>query len=75
VSRIVDLGTGETVAKLEALSPAHPPWWRRGLDDRDPTSGMFLDRDGRLVRVDFATGARQVLAGPGATPGERLLRF
>ena len=28
--------------------------------------------NGRLVRIDFATGERKVVAGPGAPPGERI---
>jgi hypothetical protein len=32
---------------------------------------FFLGR-GQLVRIDFSTGERKVVAGPGAPPGERV---
>ena len=32
---------------------------------------FFLGR-GQLVRIDFSTGERKVVAGPGAPEGERL---
>jgi hypothetical protein len=33
---------------------------------------FFRDVEGRVVRIDFATGERRIVAGPGAPPGERF---
>ena len=36
-----------------------------------PTVHFFVEAE-RIVRLDFATGERRVVAGPGATTGERI---
>ena len=38
-----------------------------------PTSvHFFRDVEGRVIRIDFATGERKTVAGPGAPPGQRI---
>jgi hypothetical protein len=33
---------------------------------------FFRDAEGRVIRLDFATGEQKVVAGPGAPRGERV---
>jgi hypothetical protein len=48
-------------------APPAPPTGAR------PTSvHFFRDVEGRVIRIDFATGQRRVVAGPGAPAVERL---
>jgi len=58
----------QALPELEALWPPYP------FDA--PAAGHsirhFLIEDGAIVRWDFGTGERRVVAGPGARPGERL---
>ena len=76
---IVEVDTGRIVDRLAGVRPARGSWWswRVGPVDVSPpgavrTAHYFADGDGRLVRIDFATGERKVVAGPGAPPGERI---
>jgi hypothetical protein len=73
---IVDVGEGRVVERLSGLWPAVG-----FLADVSsvvpagagvPTAHLFRDTEGRLIRIDFATGERRVVAGPGAPAGERL---
>jgi hypothetical protein len=72
---VVDAASGGVVDKLPGLRPAIGFW---GLSSFFPlgtaVSGVqfFRDADGRVVRIDFATGERKVVAGPGAPRGERI---
>jgi hypothetical protein len=69
---VVDLGTLQVVERLEGLLPAPSSMGLFSSPVRRPTSvHVFLGR-GQLVRIDFATGERKVVAGPGAPEGERI---
>jgi hypothetical protein len=72
---VVDVASGSVVDKLPGLRPAIGFW---GLSSLFPlgagVSGvqLFRDADGRVVWIDFATGERRIVAGPGAPRGERI---
>lgn len=69
---VVDLATLAVVERLEGLLPAPVSTGLFSSSVRPPTSvHLFLGR-GQLVRIDFSTGERKVVAGPGAPEGERL---
>jgi hypothetical protein len=75
---VVDVGDGRVVERLEGLRPAIGFWTAPA--EPGPGSGprsvqFFRDTEGRVVRVDFATGERRTVAGPGAPKGERLNLF
>ena len=73
---IVDLGSGQVIQTLEGLGPARSRWWADPLfAERHAGTGLFVDQDGRLARVDFTTGKSTVLAGPEASRGQRIARF
>ncbi len=71
---VVDAGDGHVVERLSGLRPAIGFWVAPAVPaDAVPTTvHFFRDVEGRVVRVDFATGERRVLAGPGAPAAERL---
>ena len=72
---VVDVGDGRVVERLSGLRPAIGFFWNvSGVPaDAGPTSvHFFRDVEGRVIRIDFATGERSVVAGPGAPRGERL---
>ncbi|HSD28054.1 MAG TPA: hypothetical protein VLL75_12175, partial [Vicinamibacteria bacterium] len=72
---LVDVGEGRVVERLSGLRPDFGFFWNVSAVPADggPTSVHFLrDVEGRVIRIDFATGERKVVAGPGAPPGERI---
>jgi len=73
-SLVVDMGDGRVVQRLAGLRPAMMFWMVSAVPANAAvtTAHFFRDADGRVVRVDFATGERKVVAGPGAPAGERL---
>jgi hypothetical protein len=71
---VVDVGDGHVVERLPGLQPAIGFWMAPAVPDEAnaTTVHFFRDAQGRVVRVDFATGERKVVAGTGAPAGERL---
>jgi len=72
---VVDVGEGRVVERLSGLWPATGFFWNVSAVSGDvgPTSAHFFrDVEGRVLRIDFATGERKTVAGPGAPPGERI---
>jgi hypothetical protein len=71
---VVDIGDGRLVERLPGLRPAIG----FGNVSAAPAYGVptavhfFRDADAGVVRIDFATGERTVVAGPGAPVGARL---
>lgn len=72
---VYDLTEQRVVEALPGLRPIGAGW---GFESSPPPSRAtashvhFFVGGGNLVRIDFATGARRVVAGPGAQPGERI---
>jgi hypothetical protein len=72
---VVDVASGGVVDKLPGLRPAIGFW---SVSSAVPagagvtTVQYFRDVDGRVVRIDFATGERKVVAGRDTARGERL---
>jgi hypothetical protein len=67
---IVDAVTGAVSPGPDGLVPADRyGWWVTDVlpppEAGSPASSLFLDADGRLVRLDPATGAQTVLLGKG----------
>jgi hypothetical protein len=73
-SLVVDVADGRVVERLSGLRPAVGSWMAPVVpaDAHATTVHFFRDAAGRVVRIDFDTGERKVLAGPGAPPVERL---
>jgi hypothetical protein len=71
---VVDVAEGRVVERLAGLRPAIGFWMVSAVPAGAgaTTAHFFRDVEGRVVRVDFATGERKVLAGPGAPRGERI---
>ena len=72
---VVDVAGPEVTDRLAGLLPALPPVWPGGGPSARggiARAHFFQDAQGRLVRIDFATGERKVVAGPGAPAGERI---
>ncbi len=72
---VVDVGDGRVVERLAGLRPAIGFFWNVSAvpAEAGPTSmHFFRDIEGRVVRIDFATGERKVVAGPGAPAGGRI---
>jgi hypothetical protein len=73
---LVDVGEGRVVERLSALWPAASHHWDVSSSAPAGTGAtsvhFFQDEKGRLLRIDFATGERKVVAGPGAPRGERI---
>jgi hypothetical protein len=67
---IVDVARSVVAERLDGLWPAHVPMGPHPVR-RPGTVHLFVGGD-RLVRIDFATGERKVVAGPGAPAGERI---
>jgi hypothetical protein len=70
---LVDVAASRVVERLTGLRPATgflvgPATARPGLGSVQ----FFQDATGHVVRVDFASGARTVVTGPGAPRGERV---
>jgi hypothetical protein len=73
---LVDIGDGRVVERLSGLRPPAIGFWNAPAT---PPAGarltsvhFFRDVQGRILRIDFATGERKVVAGLGAPPGERI---
>jgi hypothetical protein len=71
---VVDAGGLQVVDRLSDLRPATGFW---GVSATPPAARptsvhFFRDADGRVLRLDFATRERKVVAGPGAPRGERI---
>ena len=72
---VVDVASGGVVDKLSGLRPAIGFW---GVSSAIPAGGAvssvqyFRDAEGRVIRIDFASGERKVVAGTGAVAGERI---
>jgi hypothetical protein len=72
---VVDVGEGRIVERLPGLVPRFGFW---DVSSAAPAGGgvtsvhFFRDVEGRVIRIDFATGERKVVAGAGAPAGERL---
>jgi hypothetical protein len=79
-SLVVDVAEGRVVERLVGLRPA-PTRLVAGDVQARPASqtvfppSYFVSGSGQVVRIDFATGERRIVAGPGAPRGERLQGF
>jgi hypothetical protein len=83
---VVDVATGAVVHRLSGLRPASGlpfPGFSSTAPGAMANVHFFREDDGRVlahpavrsdrvVRIDFATGERKVVAGPGAPRGERI---
>ena len=71
---VVDVGELRVVDRLSGLRPAIGFWGVSAVspDGRPTGVHFFRDADGRVVRFDFATRERKIVAGPGAPRGERI---
>jgi hypothetical protein len=69
---VVDLATLQVVERLEGLQPAPSAMGNASSPIRPAGSVHFFLGRGQLVRIDFSTGERTVVAGPGAPEGERI---
>jgi hypothetical protein len=69
---VVDLATLAVVERIEHLVPASSSMGNVSSPVRPAGSVHFFLGGGRLVRIDFSTGERKVVAGRGAPPGERI---
>jgi hypothetical protein len=72
---VVDVENGHVVEKLVGLRPAMGFWV--GPPASAPGTGpgpiQFLrDAENRVVRLDFGSGGRAIVAGPDAPPGTRI---
>jgi hypothetical protein len=72
---VIDVASRAVVDTLSGLRPAMGFW---GAGPEIPAGGglgtvhFFRDAEDRVVRVDFASGERKVVAGTGAVVGERI---
>ena len=72
---VVDVGDGHVIERLSGLRPAIGFW---DVSSSVPVGRgvtsvhFFRDVEGRVVRIDFTSGERKIVAGPGAQVGERL---
>jgi hypothetical protein len=72
---LLDVGEGRVVDRLSGLRPAVGFWnVSSAVPEGATVPGVhfFRDSEGRVIRIDFATGERKVVAGPGAPRGERV---
>ena len=72
---VVDVASWVVVDTLSGLRPARGFW--TGWTEIPAAGGLgtvqyFRDAEDRVVRIDFASGERKVVAGTGAVAGERL---
>jgi hypothetical protein len=69
---VFDVNDGRVVERLAGLRPAIG-FWAPPDPPGAPQSVQYLrDADGRVIRLDFASGARTTVAGPGAPRGTSL---
>jgi len=72
---VVDLAEDRVVDRLDGLRTELGFWWgpAASAEVGGEASVQFLrDAEDHLFRVDFSTGERTVVAGPGAPEGERV---
>jgi hypothetical protein len=72
---IVDVGESRVVGRLPGLRSATRFGAASSIaspDARATGVHFFQDGEGRVLRLDFATGERKVIAGRGAPAGERI---
>jgi hypothetical protein len=72
---VVDVGDGHVIERLSGLRPAIGFWDVSSSVPAGPgvtSVHFFRDVEGRVVRIDFTSGKRKIVAGPGAQVGERL---
>ncbi len=72
---VVDVGEGRVAERLAGLRPTIAFFGASSAAPADagPTRVHFFhDAEGHVIRIDFATGERKVVAGPGAPRGERI---
>jgi hypothetical protein len=72
---VVDVAAGRVVERLGGLRPAMEAFVGPAATAARPGLGsvhFFQDAAGRVVRLDFASGARTVVTGSGAPRGERF---
>jgi hypothetical protein len=62
-SVLVDLSAGRVMRREHGVRPAASSWFARGAQEVPDAGALFIDDGGALVRLDIATGARQVLLG------------
>ncbi len=62
-SVLVDVSAGRVIRREHGLKPAGPSWFAPGAEAAADAGALFIDDRGALVRLDVATGARQVLLG------------
>ncbi len=79
-SVVVDVASGRVVERLLGLRPV-PERFFPGDIEAPPAARAtfppryFLSGSGQVIRINFATGERKIVAGPGAPKGERLPGF
>lgn len=72
---LVDVAAGRVVERMAGLGAVAGFWFGPAAhsDAEGASSVQFLrDKEGRVVRLDFASGARTAVGGRGAVRGERL---
>jgi hypothetical protein len=69
---LVDVAEGRVVERLTGLRPAMGFWNTSSIPVPAGSVHFFRDVESRVIRIDFATGERKIVAGPGAPRGERL---
>ena len=69
---LVDVAEGRIVERLSGLRPAMGFWNASSMPVPAGSVHFFRDVESRVIRIDFATGERKIVAGPGAPRGERL---
>ncbi len=79
-SLVVDVAEGRVVERLDGLRPAPARLFAGDVRARPiPRAAFppsyFVSGSDQIVRIDFATGERRIVAGPGAPKGERLKGF
>ncbi len=70
---VVDVDQGRVVETLPALHELGTPWMSSPGTAPGRTRRFFV-QDAAIVRRDFTTGEERLVAGEGASPGERLSR-
>ncbi|HEU0104573.1 MAG TPA: hypothetical protein VFT38_00275 [Vicinamibacteria bacterium] len=62
-SVLVDVSAGRVIRREHGVKPAASSWFAPGAQAVPDAGGLFIDDRGALVRLDIATGARQILLG------------
>jgi hypothetical protein len=62
-SVLVDVAARRVIRREHGLKPAASSWFTPGAPAVPDAGGLFIDDGGALVRLNVATGARQVLLG------------